>query len=203
LGDFTIDIPSPFPLLSDFSFNILPFLQDLPIYQTIEQLSEMTWMGVILRILIATLITGFISGLFAFFCGGVFNLLGIITGGLKIRLSENPSVVREGADKPMVVENPQKQKSLTGPRMEITAPVHRIIPITAQETLIGSSSECGLQLNGLHAHHATLTYENGRYILRDHSQGDTYVQGRVISGLNMVGDGFALQIGPYIMTFRY
>jgi len=203
LGDFTIEIPSPFPLLSDFSINFLPLLKDLTVFQTVENLSEMTWMGVVLRILIATLITGFLSGLFAFFCGIVFNLLAIITGGLKIGLTENPSKVREVAVKPKLVENSQKQTLLNGPRLEITSPVQRVIPITAQETIIGSSPECGLQLDGLLPRHATLSYENGRYILRDFSQGNTLVKGRVINGLNMVADGFLLQIGSYKMTFRY
>lgn len=201
LREFQLTIPVP--LLADIEINGLAVLQDVEVVRTIQDFAELTWMGIILRILVATLVAGILTALVVWFSGGVYNLLSWLTGGMKLTLSEGVAQVREAAHQPQVAARPPAQAPVTGPRLEVTAPVQRVFPITSQETLIGSSPECGIQLEGLQPRHAQLSYENGRYILRDYSQGHTQVQGRVINGMNMVRDGFLIQLGPYSMTFRY
>jgi hypothetical protein len=201
LRDFQLSIPVP--LLSDIEINGLALLQDLEIIVIIQDFASLTWTGIILRILVATLVAGILTSLVAWFSGVVYNLLSWLTGGMKLTLSEGTAQVQAASPQPQVAAKPQVVAQPAGPRLEVTAPVQRVIPITSQETLIGSSPECVIQLDGLQPRHALLSYEDGRYVLRDYSQGQTQVQGRLINGVNMVRDGFLIQIGPYSMIFRY
>jgi len=196
-----IELSIPVPLFSDINLNLMDLLQGVEIIEAIEGFAELTWMQIIGRILSGTIIAGILAALAAFFCGGIFNLLALVTGGMKVSLKEGAVEIKEFKNQPTV--QPKKQPQITGPRLEITSPVQRVFPVASHKTLIGSSPECALQLDDLQPNHALLSYEAGRYLLQDYSQGNTQVQGRVINGVNMVKDGFLIQIGPYKMTFRY
>ncbi len=78
----------------------------------------------------------------------------------------------------------------------------QIVAIAKASVIFGSDSSADIRLEGLQPRHAQLNLENGRYILRDLSGGQSWVQGRPVAGPNMVKDGFAIQFGKWTMIFR-
>jgi pSer/pThr/pTyr-binding forkhead associated (FHA) protein len=65
-------------------------------------------------------------------------------------------------------------------------------------TAIGRSADNDIVLDapGVSAHHAEVRYEAGRYILYDRgSTNGTFVNGRRISGPNMIKGGWTVKVG--------
>lgn len=196
-------IPLPIPGVSDISIRGVDLLQAGGFLDLLEIATAMGWLQVFLWIFVLTITAGLWTGLIAVLSGAAFNLLARLSGGLQMSLSEDGVQARQPPQPAINAGTPGQRPQVTGPRLEITAPIQRVVPITSQTTLIGSSPECTLQLDGLQPRHAQLSYENGMYILRDLGQGNIKVQSRVIDGMNMVRDGFLIQIGQYHLTFRH
>ena len=70
------------------------------------------------------------------------------------------------------------------------------------QTSLGSQPPCDMLINGAQPHHADIRYENGRWILYDLSNGQTWVNGRQVSNANMLKDGFTLRVGSEEMVFH-
>jgi hypothetical protein len=204
LGNLTYTIPIPFPGISGISVDGVELLHARDLLTILEVWAALSWLRGMLLVVGLTFAAGLWMGLTAVISGLAFNLLAALSGGLQMTLSERvlqvlPGLpVPEGAAVPGI---PVPQPQQTGPRLEINSPIQRIVPITREVTLIGSGPECDLSLDDLQTRHAQLSYENGRYILRDFSQGKSQVQGHIVQGMNMVRDGFVLQLGQYTMTF--
>lgn len=205
LGSLTYTIPIPFPGISGISVDGVELLNARGLLNSLEVWAALGWLRVLLLIVGLTLAAGLWVGLTAVISGVAFNLLAALSGGLQMSFSEGALREHPAASSPAIpaagsAQTPRPQ--LAGPRLEITSPVQRVMPINRLVTLIGSSPDCDLALDGLQARHAQLSYEDGRYILRDFSQGGSRVQGHPVSGTNMVRDGFVIQLGQYLMTFR-
>jgi hypothetical protein len=203
LETLEIVIPVPFLVISEITVDVMDLLRGWQFLDALETIAALGWIRIILLIIIMTLVLGVMLALVSVFSGVIFNLLALFTGGLRLSLSEEAVQDRGTSQKPVPVVSPQHQRQVTGPRLEITSPIRRVVPVSSLETLIGSGPECALRLDGLQPHHAQISYENGRYILRDFSQGDAKVQGHVVDGTNMIRDGFSIQIGQYSMIFRH
>lgn len=208
----TYEIVIPFRLLmmDEITLNARQMLQGWEPLTYLEAIADLGWLQIILYIFVFTLLAGIWTALVAVTSGLGFNLLAWLTGGLQISLSEDSGQVQSPQQRPQLriqkplLETPMRsQPPIKGPRLKITDPIQRVIPITSPSTLIGSGPDCAVHLDGLQPKHAQLSYEDGRYLLYDYSRGSTMVQGRVINGVNMVKDGFLIQLGHYNMVFRY
>jgi hypothetical protein len=195
-------IPVPFLVISEITVNVMNLIRGWQFIDALVTIAALGWIRIILLIIVMTLVSGVLVALAVVFSGAIFNLLALFTGGLRLSLSEEAVQDRGVSQKPESLISPQNQRQVTGPRLEIVSPIRQVIPVSSLETLIGSGPECALRLDGLQPSHAQLSYENGRYILRDFSQGDIKVQGHPVDGVNMVRDGFNIQIGQYSMIFR-
>jgi hypothetical protein len=168
-----------------------------------------------------------LNGLWAMLAAASFNGLAALAGGLNLTLSEGvvqpvaqPKVGAQPVKRRIVWQWPFQIKqtpqspaplpqpvagpavAVSGPRLEISAPRPQVVAIAKPVVLIGSDPAADIRLDGLLPRHAQLRLENGRYILQDFSGGQTWVQGRPIAGLNMVKDGFTVQLGQWTMVFR-
>jgi len=205
----TYEIVIPFRLLmmDEITLNARQMLRGWEPLNYLETIANLGWLQIILYIFVFTLLAGIWTALVGAASGLGFNLLAWLTGGLQISLSEVEVQVQpppqQRIQKPLSEPPARVQTSVNGPRLEITDPIQRVMPVTSQVTLIGSGPDCAIRLDGLHPKHAQLSYEDGRYLLYDFSQGSTMVQGRVIDGVNMVKDGFLIQLGHYSIVFRY
>jgi hypothetical protein len=203
----TYEIVIPFRLLmmDEITLNAQQMLRGWEPLNYLEAIANLGWLQIILYIFVFTLLAGIWTALVGVASGLGFNLLAWLTGGLQISLSEDAVQVQsqQRIQKPIPAQLARAQPTVKGPRLEITDPIQRVVPITSPATLIGSGPDCAVCLDGLHPKHAQLSYEDGRYLLYDYSQGSTMVQGRVINGVNMVKDGFLIQLGHYKMVFRY
>jgi hypothetical protein len=219
LVNFEIVIPLRLLLADEISISALEMLRGWPPIETLEAIAGQNWLQIILYILILTFLAGVWTALVGFFSGLAFNLLAWLTGGLQLKMSggdDQPVQMSSPSPHPMKafpgsqgpIQSPPARQALSsvppsGPYLEIIAPVQQIVPITAVNTLIGSGPECAISLDDLQPRHAQLSYEEGRYLLRDFSQGKTLVQGHIVEGINMIKDGFQIQLGHYHMIFRY
>ena len=88
-----------------------------------------------------------------------------------------------------------------GPRLEIMEPWNYLYTLAGDITLIGSDPACQLRLTDLQPRHAQISYEDGRYILRDLSLGQSWVQGQIVKGPVFIQDRYSLQFGAYKMNF--
>ena len=147
---------------------------------------------------VLTLFASFIISILFIVSGLLFNLLASTTGGLPITLSEG-SIRSEAPAQQRPLSAP---KFSSGPSLEFKKPTSRVVPISKPSMLIGSDASCQLQLTDLRPQHAQITFENGRYILRDLSNGQSRVQGFIVKGSHMIKDGFEIQVGHYTMIFR-
>jgi hypothetical protein len=203
LTTYEIVIPLRLLLIDEISLNAREMLRGWEPLNSLETIANLGWLQIILYILVFTLLAGIWTALVGVVSGLAFNLLAWLTGGLQISLSEDAVQVQSRLQKPIPEAPVRIQAPVKGPRLKITDPIQRVIPVTSQVTIIGSGPDCGVRLEGLQPKHAQLSYEDGRYLLRDYSQGSTLVQGRLINGVNMVKDGFLIQLGPYHMVFLY
>ena len=194
-------IKSPIPGVDFPSIVIKPLellkLQD--VQSQLQNIGDTAWFKVILLILGLTILAGLYFGVIALIAGEAFNLASAIFGRLKLKLSDAgmaPAQPAPGQPWPVVPPAP------TGPRLEITQPIQKTVPVTTPVMIIGSDPGCHLQLNGLMPRHAQISLEQGRYILYDFSQGQSQVQGQIVRGPNMLKDGFLIHLGQYAITFR-
>jgi hypothetical protein len=214
-------IKSPIPGVDFPSIVIKPLellkLQD--VQSQLQNIGDTAWFKVILLILGLTILAGLYFGVIALIAGEAFNLASAIFGRLKLKLSDAgmaPAQPAPGQPWPVVppapnpeqrplpsspIPNPQSPAP-TGPRLEITQPIQKAVPVTTPVMIIGSDPGCHLQLNGLMPRHAQISLEQGRYILYDFSQGQSQVQGQIVRGPNMLKDGFLIHLGQYAITFR-
>ena len=109
--------------------------------------------------------------------------------------------VSSGQDSSESVTMPASAQSYE-PRLEIQEPWSFVYPLATAVILIGSDAACQLRLADLQPRHAQISYEDGRYILRDLSLGQSWVQGQTVQGPVYIQDGYFLQFGPYVMNFR-
>ena len=200
---YEIVIPLRLLIIDEISLSAREMLRGWEPLNSLEAIANLGWLQIILYIFVFTLLAGIWTALVGVVSGLAFNLLAWLTGGLQISLSEDAVQGQSRSPKALPKPPVPTPAPVQGPRLKITDPIQRVIPITSQVTLIGSGPDCGIRLEGLQPEHAQLSYEEGRYLLRDFSQGSTMVQGRLINGVNMVKDGFLIQIGPYHMVFRY
>lgn len=75
-------------------------------------------------------------------------------------------------------------------------------PVRAPITTVGGSFGCDIALPGLVDQHAEIRLENNRYILYDHSGGQTWVNGRQVATANMLKDGFVVKLAGREFLFR-
>ena len=203
LGNLTYTIPIPFPGISGISVDGVDLLHAHELLTSLEVWAALGWLRVLLLVVGLTFAAGLWMGITAVISGLAFNLLAALSGGLQITLSESALQLQpELAAPEQAAVSIASARQRTGPCLEINSPIQRIVPITREVTLIGSGPECDLSLDDLQTRHAQLSYENGRYFLRDFSQGGSTVQGHIVHGMNMLRDGFVLQLGQYTMTFR-
>jgi hypothetical protein len=215
---YTVEFPikSPLPGVNFPSIEVKPLellkLQD--VQTQLQNIGDTAWFKVILLILGLTILAGLYFGVIALIAGEAFNLASAIFGRLKLKLSDagsmapvqpipaQPFPIVPPAPYPQTpIPNPQTP-ALTGPRLEITQPIQKTVPVTTPVMIIGSDPGCHLQLNGLMPRHAQISLEQGRYILYDFSQGQSQVQGQIVRGPNMLKDGFLIHLGQYAITFR-
>jgi len=203
LGNLTYTIPIPFPGVSGISVDGVDLLHAHDLLASLEVWAALGWLRVLMLVIGLTFSAGLWMGITAVISGLAFNLLSALSGGLQITLSECALHLQPELAVPEQAGIPSAQaRQQTGPRLEINSPIQRIVPITREVMLIGSGPECDLSLDDLQTRHAQVSYDNGRYILRDFSQGGSTVQGHVVHGMNMLKDGFVLQLGQYTMRFR-
>ncbi len=218
LTNFEIVIPLKFLLLDEISINAMEVLRGWQPIEYLQTVAGQNWLRITLYIILITFLAGVWTALVGFFSGLAFNALAWLTGGLQISVSGEMEYVELGSRQspPPFLTLPNNNKSTrtpqkrietlsstsSGPRLEIISPIQRISPITNAGTFIGSSPDCEIMLDNLKPRHAQISYEEGRYILRDFSQGETMVQGFVVNGVNMIKDGFLIQLGHYRMIFK-
>lgn len=202
MGNLTYTIPIPLPGVSGISVDSIELLHLQNFFTNLEKWSVLSWLYVLLLILGLTAAVGLWTGVTAIITGLAFNSLATLSGGLQLTLSENMPQVKSDHVLSAAADVPTPRRQQAVPHLEITSPIRRVVPITHQVTLIGSGPDCDLLLHGLQVRHAQLSYEDGRYILRDFSRGDSQVQGHVVNGINLIRDRFVIQLGQYSMTFR-
>jgi hypothetical protein len=209
-------IKSPIPGVDFPSIVIKPIellkLQD--VQSQLQSIGDTSWFKVILLTLGLTILAGLYFGVIALIAGELFNLASSIFGRLKLKLSDASPATPQPASYPGVQPTPVTPQTpapiaqapspppSVGPRLEITHPIQKIVPLVTPVMVIGSDPGCHLQLNGLMPRHAQISLEQGRFILYDFSQGQTQVQGQIVHGPNMIKDGFLIHLGQYALTFR-
>ena len=69
-------------------------------------------------------------------------------------------------------------------------------------TRIGSAPGNDVVLPGLAGKHAEIRWEDGRHILHDFSNGQTWINGRQINAPNMLKSGFQIRLGAHELLFE-
>lgn len=198
LTSLTYSFSLPVPGLADIEVQVVELLKVQDLVDQLETLADAGWLPVFLLVLGATLAAGGFFALLSVLAGAIFNLVSYLSAGLEFTLAEKaPEALPALPNQELPA-----QAFLGGPRLEIGRPVQQTAPLMQAMTMIGSDASCSLVLPGLQPRHAQISYENGRYIFQDFSQGQSEVQGQVVRGLHMLKDGFTLKLGAYLMVFR-
>jgi len=203
------------PVLPDIEVDLLDLVGLDHFKATVNNLSELTWLQIFVLILGLIFLFACLTALFAFITGIIFNVVAGISGGLSLSMSATRSSnqfpvkgSREQASRqpnqPLPLQarpNIISGATLSEPRLEIKQPILRTILITEPKTIIGSDTNCQVQLDGLRPQHAQITHINKQYLLTDLSRGQTWLQGQPVQEEQLT-NGQTIQLGHYVMIFR-
>ncbi len=219
----TLDIPvvGSYSLLD--AVNLKDFVAQL------QQWNSRGWLLVLLLLLSSMVVGGLVTGVLSSLGAAVYNLVATFSGGLVLRAdtmdisvvsaevpasmpatfptSPMPSsnypqaAVKQGEQLPNTsAAKPPSGEGAVGWLFSQATQQH--FPIGRGETLIGSGFNNQIVLDGLATNHAAIRWENGRFVLYDFSEGQTWVNGRSLVGPNMSKAGFQIRLGNQELLFQ-
>lgn len=106
------------------------------------------------------------------------------------------------APKTVMIPSPASQNVAPNAWLVSRQNANQRVQLKAGTTTLGSAPDNQIPLNGLAPYHAEIRFENNMHIIYDLSHGQTSVNGRPISGANMIKNGFQIRLGAYDLIFQ-
>lgn len=183
------------------SFSLIEALALEEFLRLLQQLDDQAAILVIGTIVLVVLGSSLLTGATFFLATAVYNVTAALTGGLTIK-ARPLQVVGAGVSagtSPLVPVTP------VAPAADywlLHSSTNQRWPVTYGQTSIGSSSANQIIVPDLVATHADIKWQDGRFILYDYSEGQTWVNGRQITGRNMIKPGFEIQLANQAFIFQ-
>lgn len=215
------------PLLGSFSLldavNLQEFLSQL------QRWDRQSWLLMLLLTLLSIVVGGVVAGVLSALAAVIYNVVAAVSGGIVVQADtlDNasfaltpapPNVASSVAAMPgnsfpapdaivPKITPPNKPSPHSAPDKEadgwlIAQATQQRFPVGRGETRLGSGADNQIVLAGLAVHHAAIRWENGRFILYDYSEGQTWVNGRSLVGPNMIKAGFQIRLGNQEFLFQ-
>jgi hypothetical protein len=199
-------------VVTSLELNFLDLLHLSRILDTVRSLDALAWPLLLLGALAAALGVGFLVALTFVLAGLVYNGVAALSGGVEVTLApvaEVPLAAGPATATAPPVKMPTRP--LPKPTAATSVPPTWVIlatdqsqrwPIASPNTRLGSAPDNDIVLPDLLPRHAELRYEGGRFVLYNLGDGVTKVNGRQITGPNMVKDGFRIRFAATQYLFR-
>lgn len=200
--------------LTEVRFSLVDAMQLTDLLSRLQQFDERGVLLVVLVLLVALVLGGLLNGLFWWATAVLYNLITAVVGGLVVDM-QGPGAavappVHPGSTFRLEPSPPAPPTPTPIPAPVAVSAVWLVSaqqagarwPLAAGSTTIGSAPGNQIMLPGLAARHAEIRLENGRYILYDFSQGQTWVNGRALTAPNMLKPGFRVRLGSQEFLFQ-
>ncbi len=76
------------------------------------------------------------------------------------------------------------------------------LPLKMGRTTIGRALDNDIPFKGLALHHVEVHFQDNHYMLKDRSNGKTWINRRTLIGPNLLKDGFVVRLGNYEFIFK-
>lgn len=199
--------------LTEVRFSLVDAMQLTDLLSRLQQFDERGVLLVVLVLLVALVLGGLLNGLFWWATAVLYNLITAVVGGLVVDMQGHGQVaatVHPGStfrleSAPPASPTPAAAAIAPSAIRAWLIPAQQAgpqLPLAPGSTTIGSAPGNQIMLPGLAARHAEVRLENGRYILYDFSQGQTWVNGRALTAPNMLKPGFRVRLGSQEFLFQ-
>ncbi len=195
--------------------NLLDLLKLNDFLTWLNHVVALGWLLTPLVALFLMLVGGLAYGLATVVSASTYNFLAAISGGLVVELEE---VGKPAALPPPSNAHPAGVYPPSGPQAQTPVGQVRPLNVAGQATLygktgqrwvlssagatLGSDAGSTIVLPGLLPRHAEIRFESNRYyVLYDWSNGQTWVDGRLVQRANLLKPGFQIRVGNHEFTF--